>query len=203
MWIFLNFFLLCLYIGFFSPVTLAKDVYLQDFGALPNDNKRDDPSINRAVETCQSGDRLVFEKGTYDLWRSIKISGKENLAVDGNGAVLMLRGFDRSKGGPTFSAIQLTSSKRVTIHGFTVDMDVAPNSAGEIIQVREKSFDVKVFDEFPLTDDLFVDHIMTFHPDGRPNGKNLDLYGNFTLTKTSDHILRIDLKAKKNVKQET
>ncbi len=201
MWILLNCCLLFLIVGFFSPATLAKDVYLRDFGALPDDNERDDQSINRAVETCQPGDRLIFEKGTYDLWRSIKISGKENLDVDGNGAVLMLRGFDRNKGGPTFSAIQLTSSKLVTIHGFTVDMDVSPNSAGEIIQVREKSFDVKVFDEFPLTDDLFVDHIMTFHPDGRPNGKNLDLYGNFTLTKTADHILRIDLKAKKNVKQ--
>ena len=179
--------------------TFAVHITVRDFNAVPGDGIDDTAAIHSAIAACQSGDRLIFEKGTYDLWNTIVIDNKTNIDVDGSGAILMLRGFNRSNGGPTFSAIHLLNSHKVTIHNFTVDMDVSPNSAGEIINVGSDFLDVQLFDEFPVTGDEFIDHIMTFHRDYRPNGRNLDSYMKFEVAKIAERVLRITVPNLRNV----
>ena len=154
----------------------AEELSVTQYGAVPNDGKDDAAALRLAVDACGEGDRLVFPKGTYDLFASLEIKNKTGLDVNGNGSTLLLRGFDRTKGRSLFSAIRLLSSSQVTIHDFVVDMDVSPNSAGEIVAVGDRHFDVRVFDEFPVTGDEYVDHVMTFYRNGLPNGKNMDLY---------------------------
>ena len=169
----------------------ANDISVTQYGALPNDGKDDAAALRQAVEACGQGNRLVFAKGTYDLFTSLEIKDKTSLDVDGNGSTLLLRGFDRTKGRSLFSAIRLLSSKYVTIHDFVIDMDVSPNSAGEIVGVGDRYFDVRVFDEFPVTGKEYVDHVMTFYRDGLPNGQNMDLYGRLPIEKVADQVLRI------------
>ncbi|MBZ0256298.1 right-handed parallel beta-helix repeat-containing protein, partial [bacterium] len=43
--------------------------------------------------------------------------------------------------------------------------------------------------------------IMTFYPDGRPNGNNLDMYGEFSIEIIADDTVRIHLQKNKNVKK--
>ncbi|KPL08290.1 hypothetical protein AMJ86_01210 [bacterium SM23_57] len=174
----------------------AKDISVTQYGAMPDDGKDDAAALHQAVDACGQGDRLVFEKGTYDLFASFEIENKTGMDVEGNGSTLLLRGFDRTRGWPVFSAIRLRSSKHVTIHDFVVDMDVSPNSAGEIIGVGDRYFDVRVFDEFPVTGEEYVDHVMTFYRNGLPNGKNMDLYkldGGLLVEKVADQVLRIGM----------
>jgi hypothetical protein len=174
----------------------SRPVFVRDFGAVINDGKGDSAAIHRAAAACQPGDRLVFECGTYDLFESIVISNQENLDMDGHGAQLLIRGFDRSRGGPTFSAIRVVSCRNVVVHDFSIDMDVSPNSAGTIVQINDRSFDVRVHEEFPVTGDEYIDHVMTFLPDGRPNGRNLDYYNlqkGIGVEKIADQVLRIDI----------
>jgi hypothetical protein len=176
----------------------SSSITIRDYGATPRsspgapeDRECDAIAINRALGACSPGDRLVFEPGIYDLWEPIVIAERQNLDIAGNGALLLLRGFDRSKGGPTFNAIKVVASQNVAVHDFSVDMDVSPNTAGEIVQVGADFLDVHIFDEFPVTGDEYVDHIMTFHPDGRPDGHHLDAYRIFDLEKIADRVLRL------------
>lgn len=179
-------------IAWFALHGWCADVAIRDFGAIPGDGVGDADQIEKAIDACQPGDRLLFENGQYDLWKTITIRHKQSLNVDGHGAVLMLRGFNRDTGGPTFSALRLVSSRHVTIHDFSVNMDVSPNTAGEIVDVNDGFFDVRVFDEFPVSGREQMDRMMTFHCDGRPNGRNFDLIGSVvTVEKRSDRVLRI------------
>lgn len=174
----------------------AKEISVTQYGARPNDGKDDAAALRRAVDACGEGDRLVFAKGTYDLFASFEIKNKAGLDVNGNGSTLLLRGFDRTRGWPVFSAIRLVSSKQVTIQDFVIDMDVSPNSAGEIVGVGDRYFDVRVFNEFPVTGEEYVDHVMTFYRNGLPNGKNMDLYkldGGLPVEKVADRVLRIGM----------
>ena len=188
-----------LMMGVLSRPALGGDVAVRAFGAIPGDAAGDSEAINKAVRACDPGDRLIFESGVYDLLKSIEIGDRRDLEVIGNGAVLMLRGFDRHQGGPTFSAIRLLSSVNVRIEGFSIDMDVSPNSAGEIVAVGDGFLDVRLFDEFSVTGEEFVDHIMTFHRDYRPNGRNLDAYRRFEVQKIADRVLRLTVPGVKGV----
>lgn len=172
----------------------GKQVAVTAYGALPNDGKDDAPALRLALAACGEGDQLVFAQGTYDLFASFEIRDKVGLDVAGNGSTLLLRGFDRTKGASLFSAIRLLSSRHVTIHDFVIEMDVSPNSAGEIVGVEDRHFDVRVFDEFPVTGEEYIDHVMTFHRDGLPNGRNMDLYarrGGLPVRKIAAQVLRI------------
>jgi polygalacturonase len=64
----------------------AKEVSVTQYGALPNDGKDDASALRQAVEACGQGDRLVFAKGTYDLFASFEIKSKTGLDVSGNGS---------------------------------------------------------------------------------------------------------------------
>ncbi len=178
--------------GCFSFTALADEVKATDYGAIPGDGKCAAAAINKAIESCSPGDRLVFEPGTYDLWDTIAVENKKELEIIGNGAILLLRGFDRSDGGPVFSAIRVRSSERITIRDFVVDMDVSPNTAGEVVYVDDDTFDLNVFEEFQVTGTEKIDRMMTFHRDGRPNGRNFDLIGeHYSVEKVEDRVLRI------------
>ncbi len=179
-----------------STHAVAKEISVTQYGAWPSDGKDDAAALRHAVDACGEGDRLVFAKGTYDLFASFEIKNKTGLDINGNGSTLLLRGFDRTRGWPVFSAIRLLSSRQVTIHDFVIDMDVSPNSAGEIVNVGDRYFDVRVFDEFPVTGEEYVDHVMTFYRNGLPNGKNMDLYkldGGLPVEKVSGRVLRIGM----------
>jgi parallel beta-helix repeat protein len=60
--------------------------------------------------------------------------------------------------------------------------------------VEDRHFDVRVFAEFPVTGEEYIDHVMTFHRDGLPNGGNMDLYarqGGLPVRKIAAQVLRI------------
>ena len=76
----------------------SADFKVSDFGATGDGKTDDGPAIQKAVDAAVAagaGSRVVFEKKTYRLdWRKtapyqISLAGATNIAIEGNGAVLV------------------------------------------------------------------------------------------------------------------
>ena len=82
-----------------SGPAFAADVFVSTYGATPGDGIDDTTQIQNAIDACAPGDRLVFAPGQFDLFKSVaanqglKLENKQNLEVDGQGALLMLNRF--------------------------------------------------------------------------------------------------------------
>ncbi len=80
----------------------SMDIKVVDYGAKPNDGKDDGDGIMKALELCKKFSksglnvRLVFEKGTYDLFTNknnthlIELNDANNILIDGNGAEIII-----------------------------------------------------------------------------------------------------------------
>ena len=78
------------------------DVKLSDFGAVPNDGKNDANAIIKALNFCKkvsltgTGSKLIFTKGTYDLFTNknkshlIELNNASNILIEGNGAEIII-----------------------------------------------------------------------------------------------------------------
>lgn len=144
----------------------SMNIKLSDFGAKPNDGKNDAPAITKALNFCKkltstgSAVKLVFEKGTYDLFSNpkqerrshiINLQNANDIIIDGNGSELIIH--DPLKG--FFSVFK---SKNIVLKNVFIDYDPLPFTQGEIVNVDLKSrvFDLKLDDGFPkLSHEMF------------------------------------------------
>ena len=117
----------------------AKDFPVADFGAKGDGKTDDGAAIQKAVDAAVAagaGSRVVFEQKTYRLdWRKtapyqISLAGATNIAIEGNGAVLVSH--------PRNNLISLRNCSGVSVKGFTVDYDPLPFTQGTITEVNAK-----------------------------------------------------------------
>ncbi len=125
----------------------AVDFPVADFGATGDGKTDDGPAIQKAVDAAVAagaGSRVVFEPKTYRLdWRrtapyQIALVGATNIAIEGNGAVLVSH--------PRNNLSSLRNCSGVSVKGFTVDYDPLPFTQGTIsgVNATEGWIDVRI-----------------------------------------------------------
>ena len=76
---------------------------------------RDITTINKLnsifLDNIESGSNLKLDKGTYELDYPIRILGKENITIDGNGATLIMRN-------KAYDVIYIQNSDNITLMNF-------------------------------------------------------------------------------------
>ena len=145
------------------PTTM--DVAVSDFGAIPNDGKDDATAIFKAINFCKkvgqtgTGVRLIFQKGTYDLFSNknskaqhiLQINNANNLIIEGNEAEIIVH--DPLKG-----FLSIFKSNNVIVKNLFIDYDPLPFTQGKIvaIDVKQKTFDLQLDANFPsLNHEMF------------------------------------------------
>jgi len=133
-----------------------------DYGARPDDGIDDTPAIRLALEAARGKpSRVVFEKGTYDLYRdrayeqylfisnndeglkriAFPLIGFQDVEIDGQGALFLFRGW--------ITPFYLSRSKNVTLRRFTVDWTRAFHSEGKIVENHDDGMTVQIDEHYP------------------------------------------------------
>lgn len=133
-------------------------------------------AVDEAINT--GADRLVFEKGRYEFtpgtnpkWHgySIIFHSPKNMTIDGQGSEFI---FDSKVGGFYFHG-----SENINLINLTIDWKRPLFSVGEVLESREKEFDVKIWDEFPVEGGEPVAAYMDYEKETRlPRIGGIDLY---------------------------
>lgn len=134
------------------------NVILSNFGAIPNDGKDDAESIVKALNFCKKvgitgvGVKLIFQKGTYDLYGAesdkkshmIMLSGANNILIEGNGAEIIVHN-------PLKGFFSIFKSNNIIVKDLFIDYDPLPFTQGKIVAIdlNKKTFDLQLDDNFP------------------------------------------------------
>ncbi len=164
--------------------------------AVPGDGRDATAAFRDALLECRSHARpvLVLKPGRYDFRAgalpeqgsaSIVVTDIENLTIDGRGAELVFHG--------NTSGFFFHGCRNVTVRNLTIDWERPPFSTGEIIAVAERSFDVRVFEEFPVKGGEPVQAFMDYDPaTGLPERHGSDVYYGVTSTELVEpQVLRV------------
>jgi hypothetical protein len=80
----------------------------------------------------ESGSNIKLDKGTYELDYPIKISGKENITIDGNGATLIMRNMAED-------VIYIENSNHITLMNFKathIEPEGPTGCTGNVIHIK-------------------------------------------------------------------
>lgn len=186
-------------------LSTSMDIKVSDYGAKPNDGKDDGEAIMKALKICEKFSksgmniRLVFEKGTYDLFTNkndthlIEIEDANNLVIDGNGAEIIIQD-------PLMGFMSILKSNNVIVKNLIIDYDPLPFTQGKVVAVHldSNSFDLKIDEGFPQLDHYMFQKAnrvwgMLMDPeipgklkDGAPN-----LFGSKDFTEVEPNVFRI------------
>ena len=126
--------------------------YAADYGVLPcaGDCAGE---LQALFDSITDGSCVVFKTGSYYLSRLITVKGKSDIKIFGNFSEIVTH-FDAC--GPksaTNEAFEFTDCRDIEIMGFFFDTDSPIGAAGEVtaIDFKNKTVDVKIYDEFPVT----------------------------------------------------
>ena len=183
------------------------DVKLSDFGAVPNDGKNDANAIIKALNFCKkvsltgTGSKLIFKKGTYDLFTNknkshlIELNNASNILIEGNGAEIIIH--DPLKG--FFSVFK---SKNIIVKDLFIDYDPLPFTQGKVVAVdlEQRTFDFKVDEGFPsLKSEMFQKAsrvwgmLMDANIPGKLKDRAPNLYKAKSIKELSSNIFRIKI----------
>lgn len=190
------------------------DVKLVDYGAKPNDGKDDGESIKRALEMCKklalsgANVRLIFEKGTYDLFTNknnshlVELNNASNLVLEGNGAEIIIHD-------PLMGFLSIFKCNNIIVKNLFIDYDPLPFTQGKVVAVNldSNSFDLKIDVGFPdFKHSMFKDATRVWGMLMDPNipGKLKDnapnLFGSKDFQEVSTGVFRIKFETNRLLK---
>jgi len=181
-----------------SAWALAAEVVLVTAaGAKPDDGADDTQAVRAAIRACagKTGAVLRFPKGRYDFFPpagrgrvAMPFARCRDLTVDGGGSELIFHG--------TMGVMSFRDCRNVVVRDLVIDWQRPPFSTGRVIAAGESSFDVEVFEEFPVKGGEAVGAFMEYDPTTRlPTPGGLDVYEAVASTELlRPQVLRVHLK---------
>ncbi|MGB5982112.1 MAG: right-handed parallel beta-helix repeat-containing protein [Nonlabens sp.] len=191
------------------------DVKLSDFGAIPDDGKDDTQKIIKALNFCKkitsagSTVKLVFEKGTYDLFSTtiknknkthiLSLNQAKNIIVDGNGSDIIVHD-------PGMGFFSIFKSENVIVKNLVIDYDPLPFTQGTIVNVNmdDRYFELKIDEGFPqLSHPMFqeANRVWGMVMDKEIPGKLKDgarsLFGSQDFEEIAPNLFKVKFKGKK------
>ena len=172
-------------------------VEVKSFGAVPGDGKSDAVAVRAAVEECRkrSPVTLKLQKGQYDFFpedisqagqSTFTLDGFDGLTIDGGGATFMFHGNQ--------GAFYFANCKKTTVRSLTIDYLRPPFSLGKIVAVDDKTLDVEVLKEYPVTGQEKVLAILVYDPKSkRPTNDGLERYASIPAEIIQPQVLRLTL----------
>jgi hypothetical protein len=165
-----------------AAAAAAGERRAREFDAVPGDGRDDRAALQAALDACGDGDRLVLEKGTYeiDLRPGSSVppllrAGPRGLTLAGNGAELLFRGYDPSRA-PTAAGFRFERCDDLTVEGLTFDTDRPPWTIGRVTMAKGGRLELEVPAGLPVTADLRVAGMLGFTETGLPMGSLFDRF---------------------------
>lgn len=186
----------------------TNDVFVEAYGAIPNDGKDDTEAFIRAFAACQKKEhpRLILARGRYDFasrqapgvqgGHFLTIQNKSRLEIEGNGAELMFA--DR------FTALYIKGCQNVRVRDLSIDWVHPFFSQGKVVSVEGLALEVQVDPEFPVTGKEPINAILDYDPVTRWPLTNLDLLASSAIESVKlvgEQRLRITLKEQSNLEK--
>ncbi len=140
-------------------------------GTLSPSGKDDTAAIQKAISALKSGEILKLEKGTYYLTKTLEISKKKNIKIEGDNVIFVKTGLDTSTvSAKNCSVLNILESKNVTVCGITVKYDALTSLSGEIVStlVDGGAIYIKPYDSFKPTGKEVYGAINVFDENGIP-----------------------------------
>ncbi|MFC1582600.1 right-handed parallel beta-helix repeat-containing protein [Planctomycetota bacterium] len=185
-----------------SCLLSAEEIKATDAGAMPNSGKDAAGMLQEAFKKLegQSDILFVFPSGTYNLTgpeksgTMLNIKGIKNLTITGENVEIINR---RLK-----ACFRFQDCENVLVEKLTFDWQPPSFSVGTVIASKDNICDVRIEDEFPVTDGMPVEAFMEYDPATRlPARRGYDIYSSVDSTSLlKPQVLRMKLKRPMNIK---
>ena len=133
---------------------MSEKLYVtSDFDIYPNDGQDLSRKLQAAFDSLPDDSVFVFKKGKYFLRNKVHIKDKQNICILGNSSTIISH-FDPC--GPISENNDIflfENCSDVELIGLFCDTDNPINATGTIIAIdrQNRTVDLKIFDEFPIT----------------------------------------------------
>ncbi len=122
-------------------------------------------------DSITDGSCVVFKTGSYRLSRLVTVKGKKNIKICGNFSEIITHFDPCGPKSATNEAFKFIDCSDIEIIGFFFDTDSPIGAAGEVIAIdfENKTADVKIYDEFPVTGYEHICGTNSFDSEGSPD----------------------------------
>lgn len=131
----------------------------------------DTKAIQKAISSLKSGEILKFEKGTYYLTQTLKISKKKNIKIEGDGITFVKKGVDTSTvSAKNCALLNVLDSQNIIVSGITVKYDTLTSLSGVVVgsDGAAGAVIIKPYDSFKPTGKEVYGALNVFDENGVP-----------------------------------
>lgn len=140
-------------------------------GTLTPSGKDDTTAIQKAISALKSGEILKLKKGTYYLTKTLEITKKSNIKIEGDDVTFVKTDLDTTKASvKNCSVINILDSQNVTVCGITVKYDAITSLSGVVVSglADAGSIFIKPYNSFKPTGKEVYGAINVFDENGIP-----------------------------------
>lgn len=173
-----------------SGMVVAQNRFsVEDFGAVPNDDKNDLEALNDAIEYAKSkpGSILYFPPGVYDIADPSAIKLMDDIltgVIEGNSQKVIFEPYypyavgldldgvqdlEIEAGGATLlidgwmEPISIRNSQRISINGISIDYKRRPGLEGTIKEVKSESYQVDLRNPGKIDPNMPLNRILYYN----------------------------------------
>lgn len=178
---------------------------LSDFGGKPASGFDNTAAIRAACAKLGSGDTLTLGPGTWEVHsislpenlRVFEISNRQNITVDGQDALVLLRGTFRA------NTFYFTHCQGVTLRQISVDVEALPFTQGRVVAVGTRSLTVRIDDGYTVPNFEWVKALYDYQAETRHAIGNFDAVKAFTdLQLLPDRKVLVSFKEQSNPRKQ-
>ena len=128
-------------------------------------------ALESLVESVPDGSTIFFPAGTYFFDRHVDVRNKKKLTICGEDATLMTHFAPCGTREENNDLIRFDGCDDLSMHDFVITTDHPIGMAGRVVAIDEaaRTYDVRVFDEFPMTGEEHLWGNNTCDEEGMPD----------------------------------